>query len=489
MQLLTHIYPGVAAALLGGALLLTGCGGNAGSDPTPQPPTAPPPPTTTGPSQVALWLTTPDKTALFSKQAVTLNFKAGTSDNPTIDVDTTRTYQTIDGFGYSLTGGSAQLLNQMSASNRAALLKELFATDEGHIGTSYLRISIGASDLDERPFTYNDLPAGQTDLTLARFSLAPDQQHLIPVLKEILAINPSLKLLGSPWTAPPWMKTNGSYIGGSLRPEYYAVYAQYFVQYLRAMQAEGIRLDAITLQNEPLHGGNNPSMLMTASEQATFIRDHVGPALRAAGLSTKIILYDHNLDRPDYPLSILLDPEARQYVDGSAFHLYGGSISTMSQVHNAYPNKHVYFTEQWTGGPGNFAADLSWHLDNLIIGATRNWSRNVLEWNLAADQNYGPHTTGGCSTCLGALTISGNTVTRNSAYYTVAHAAKFARPGSVRIATNLPGTLPNVAFKTPSGQKVLIVLNTGASQTFDIRYRGQIVTTRLDGGAVGTYVW
>jgi glucosylceramidase len=177
-------------------------------------------------------------------------------------------------------------------------------------------------------------------------------------------------------------------------------------------------------------------------------------------------------------------------VDGSAFHLYAGNISAMSTVHNAFPTKNVYFTEQWVGGPGNFSADLNWHTNNLIIGATRNWSKNVLEWNLAADQNYGPHTPGGCSTCLGALTITGNSVTRNTAYYTVAHAAKFVRPGSVRIATNVPGNLQNVAFKNPEGKKVLIVLNTGsASQSFDIKYRGKVATTQLGGGSVGTYIW
>ncbi|WP_100334415.1 glycoside hydrolase family 30 protein [Hymenobacter chitinivorans] len=462
----------------GGGGTTGGTGGGGGNPPT------------TGPSQVALWLTTPDQASLFQKSAAVLNFQAPSSSNPTIIVDTTKTYQSIDGFGYTLTGGSAMLINQLSAPTRTALLQELFATDNTNIGTSYLRISIGASDLDARPFTYDDLPAGQTDPQLEKFSLAPDKTDLIPVLKSILALNPTLKILGSPWSAPAWMKTNGSLKGGSLKPEYYAAYAQYFVKYLKAMQAEGITLDAVTLQNEPLNEYNNPSLVMTAAQQADFIKNHVGPALRAAGLNTKIILYDHNLDRTDYPLAILADPVASQYVDGSAFHLYAGSISALTGVHNAYPTKNVYFTEQWVGGPGNFAGDFGWHVNNLIIGATRNWSKNVLEWNLAADQNYGPHTDGGCSTCLGALTINGNSVTRNPAYYTVAHAAKFVRPGSVRIDTNVPSSLSNVAFKNPDGKKVLIVQNgSSQSQSFDIQYRGKVVTSVLSAGAVGTYVW
>jgi glucosylceramidase len=478
------VFARIALALvLGGAV--TGCGDKNSPDPTPPPP---PPVEPAGPSQVALWLTTANRSSLFSKSTLALNFKTAVGQNPTISVDTTQTYQTIDGFGYTLTGGSAQLLNQMAAPDRAALLRELFATDASNIGTSYLRISIGASDLDASVFTYDD--ATQPDPTLAQFSIAPDRASLLPVLKEILAINPSIKILGSPWTAPRWMKTNNSYVGGSLKAEHYPTYAQYFVKYLQAMQAEGVRVDAVTLQNEPLNPSNNPSMLMTAAEQATFIRDNVGPALRAAGLTTKIILYDHNLDVPEYPLTILRDNQASQYIDGSAFHLYAGNISAMSTVHDAFPSKNVYFTEQWIGGPGSFADDLKWHSSNLIIGATRNWSRNVLEWNLAADQNYGPHTNGGCSTCLGALTISGNAVTRNTAYYTVAHAAKFVRPGSVRIASNVPGNLQNVAFKTPDGKKVVVVLNAGNSaQTFDIQYRGKVITSLLEAGAVGTYVW
>ena len=202
------------------------------------------------------------------------------------------------------------------------------------------------------------------------------------------------------------------------------------------MKAEGIRIDAITVQNEPLHPGNNPSLLMQAPEQAEFIKNHLGPAFKQAGLDTKIIIYDHNCDRPDYPISILNDAEARKYVDGTAFHLYAGKIDAMSTVHEAHPEKNLYFTEQWIGAPGNLRGDLAWHTRELTIGATRNWSRTVLEWNLAADPRYQPHTPGGCSSCLGAVTIDGDTVTRNPAYYIVAHASKFVRPGSVRIATN-----------------------------------------------------
>jgi glucosylceramidase len=201
-------------------------------------------------------------------------------------------------------------------------------------------------------------------------------------------------------------------------------------------------------------------------------------------------VYDHNADRPDYPATVYKDKGAAQYVDGAAFHLYGGNIDTLSQLHNTYPDKHLYFTEQWIGAPGNLKADLNWHIKNIVIGAMRNWCRVALEWNLAADADLEPYTPGGCTQCLGALTIEGNTVTRNPAYYIIAHASKFVRPGAVRIASNSLNALPNVAFKNTDGKIVLIVLNeTGSGQNFDIEFKGKGVSTTLHSGAVGTYVW
>ena len=298
-------------------------------------------------TQVEFWLTDPGGSARFQMQSPLAPSPGATSDGLTIEVDEAKTYQSLDGFGYTLTGGSAQHLMRMTAPARAALLRELFATDSTNIGVSYLRVSIGASDLNERVFSYDDLPAGQTDPDLARFSLAPDRAEVIPVLRQILAIQPALKIMGSPWSAPVWMKDNQDSRGGSLEREWYGAYARYLVKYVQGMKAEGIPIDAITVQNEPLHPGNNPSMFMPAAEQAEFIRDHLGPAFKAAGLTTKVICYDHNADRPDYPISVLNDPRAKPFVDGSAFHLYAGRIEALSQVHDAHPDKHLYFTEQW----------------------------------------------------------------------------------------------------------------------------------------------
>jgi glucosylceramidase len=455
------------------------------TDDTP-PPVVVPTPT----NDMDLWLTKANQSALLQKQTGVLSFGSTTNSYPYLDVDSSTAYQSIDGFGYTLTGGSAFLINNMPASTKAGLLDELFGTGAASIGVSFLRISIGASDLSQFVFSYNDMPAGQTDPTLANFSLSKDTVDLIPLLKQILTINPAIKVMGSPWSAPVWMKDNGNSVGGSLQPQYYAAYANYLVKYVQQMQAKGIPIHSITIQNEPENAGNNPSMLMTATQQATFVKNNLGPAFQAAGLTTKIIVFDHNCDNPNYPISILNDPAAKPYVDGAAFHLYSGNISAMSNVNAAHPDKNLYFTEQWTSSAGSFSGDLAWHIRNVMVGATRNWSRVALEWNLANDPSFGPHTAGGCTQCKGALTINGSSVTRNVSYYIVAHASKFVPADSVRISSGLVANLPNVAFKTPTGKKVLIVLNDNTSAFgFNIRYKGKWVAASLDAGAVGTYVW
>ncbi len=437
---------------------------------------------------VVPWVTDPDHSVLFQQAGSLLHYNAPTSTS-VIDIDDKQTFQTMDGFGYTLTGGSAMLLQGMDAASRASLLNELFAWDKNNIGVSYLRVSIGSSDLDDHVFSYDDLAAGLTDSTLSKFSISTDEKYLIPVLKQILAINPAIKILGSPWSPPAWMKSNNSTMAGSLLAAYYSSYANYFVKYIQAMKAEGITIDAITIQNEPLNPNNNPSMVMQPTEEGSFIKTALGPAFAAAGIQTKIFLYDHNCDRPDYPTTILDDTAAAKYVDGSAFHLYAGSINALTSVHNAHPDKNLYFTEQWVGAPGNLKGDMDWHIANVVIGSALNWSRVALEWNLASDPTYSIHTPGGCTQCLGAVTISGSNFNYNPAWYTIAHAAKFIRPGSVRIASPVISGLVNAAFKTPSGSIILLVENTGtATADFNIRFATKAFAASLNPGAVATYV-
>ena len=444
---------------------------------------------------IQFWLTNADKSALFAQQKPFLRFSPYASQQPavaTIEINDRQTFQDIDGFGFALTGGSAQHLAHMDAAKRGALLKELFAVDDNNIGVSYLRISIGSSDLNDHVYTYDDLPAGETDPELAKFSLAPDRIDLLPMLKEILAVNPNIEVLGSPWSAPPWMKTNHNAKGGQLKSEYYEAYANYFVKYIQGMKAEGVSIAAISIQNEPLNEKNTPSMQMLAPDEAIFIRDHLGPAFRAAGIRTKIILYDHNCDVPEYAISILNDAQANPYIDGSGFHLYGGEITAMSKVHDAYPKKNLYFTEYMAvepTEPGRIS--IAKPVQETFMGALQNWSRNVLLWNLAANSKFEPHTdNGGCPICQGAVTIDADEVTRNLAYYAMAHFSKFVRPGSIRIASTSPANLVTIAFRAPGGKTVLVVVNDAkSSQAFNVHDHGKTFNTSMNAGSVGTYVW
>ena len=438
------------------------------------------------------WLTMSSRLAILAEQSAPLSFTEAAPTLPVIEVNDMEQYQSMEGFGFALTGGSAQLLMHMAPEARKALLGELFAPTGDGIHVSYLRVSIGSSDMNDHAYTYDDMPPGDADPELKKFSLETDRGDVIPILKAILAINPHIMILGSPWSAPGWMKTNDTLKGGELTPGNYGVYADYFVHYIEGMAREGITVNAITVQNEPLNPKNTPSMVMFADQEDTFIAKYLGPAFAKAGIKTGIQVYDHNSDVPSYALSILADPEANPYVEGSAFHLYGGDTGTLSRVHDAYPKKDLFLTEQSvTERADSPTLGIDEPVARVVIGATRNWCRNVLLWNLAADPNAGPHTNaGGCTGCRGALTIDGDRVTRNVAYYVVAHFSKFVPPGSIRIGSTTLEQLDNVAFLTPEGRIVLVVANTGNFRKhFDIRYHGRTLEVTLPEESVGTWVW
>lgn len=441
-------------------------------------------------TKIDWWLTKNDKTQLLSHQKYIRFKSASVASANTIVIDPNTKLQTMDGFGFALTGGSAQHIIRMDAEKRKKLIQELFGGGKNDVGISYIRVSIGASDLNDHVFSYNDLPDGETDVNLSKFNLDQDEKDVIPVLKEILKVIPNIKILGSPWSAPTWMKSNNNVQGGRLKDEYYPVYAKYFVKYIEEMKKHGIVIDAITIQNEPFNDGNTPSMQFMAKEELRFIKNFLGSAFKSAGINTKIILYDHNCDAPEYPISILTDPEANKYIDGSGFHLYAGPITAMSKVHEAFPNKNLYFTEMMAVSR-NSDFNTAYPVQRIVIGASENWSKNVILWNLAADSNNNPHTdNGGCSICQGAITIDGNSVTRNLAYYTIAHASKFVLPGSARLKTLYEGKLAQVAFKTPQGKTVLIVANnSGEHQSFDVEFGGMFFSGDLDDKSTATYVW
>lgn len=414
--------------------------------------------------KASVWMTSGDQSKLLSRQPDISLTRVGSTDHFTISIDPAKTFQVIDGFGAALTGSSAYLINQkMDAGQRHALLQELFDPSAG-IGISFLRTTIGASDFSLSDFTYDDMPAGQTDYPLSNFSIARDQEDVLPVLKAVKAIFPDIKVMGSPWSPPAWMKTNGSLMGGNLKTLAYAAYANYFARFVQAYQAEGIKVYAITPQNEPLYSAATyPCMQMTVSEQIDFIKNNLGPTFAQSSIKTKILIYDHNWDQPEYPSAVMSDPGAQQYSAGTAFHGYGGDVSAMSTVHDAFPAKELHFTEM-SGGEWapDFSDNLLSDIDNVLIGTTRNWSRSVLFWNLALDEHHGPQNNG-CANCRGVVTVNSVTgnVTRNVEYYSIGHFSKFIRPGAFRIYSSPPGTnLDYVAFLNPDGSRVLVISNS-----------------------------
>ena len=448
------------------------------------------------------WITRDAKALLQPMQPAAFSRSSPVEPLPTIDIDDSRTFQPIEGFGFSLTGGSAYLLAGLHAAERADLLRELFGATEESVGLSCLRLTIGASDLGRKDFSYWGLRRGTTDPDMARFNLSAGDREVVPVLQEIVKLNPTIKFIASPWSAPPWMKSNGSYVAGRLKPDCYAAYAQYFVKYIETMRAHGIRISAVTPQNEPQNPKNEPSMVMSAAEQADFIGNHLGPALRKSAPDTDILCWDHNCDGADYPLAVLGNAEARAHTAGVAWHLYNGKPEAMSYVREQYPDKKVYFTEQWVSAQDDFMGALRWHTKNVIVGSLRNWCRTALEWNLASDPRYALHTRLGAVGALGGVTIGttvkhrhGNvalaaTITRNPGYYLMAHSARFIQPGSVRVHSSKMEWLPNVACLTPDSRMVMVVLNdSDGARRFRVRHRGASATLELGAGDVATLRW
>jgi glucosylceramidase len=423
-----------------------------------------------------------------------LSFGSERAPALTITVQPASTFQQIDGFGAALTDSSAWLLfTKLDAPQRKDLLEKLFDPGQG-IGLNFLRLPMGASDFARDDYSYDDLPAGESDPQLRHFSIAHDQAYIIPVLKEALTINPHLKIIASPWSAPAWMKTSGELIGGRLKPGAYPAFAKYFVKFVQAYQAAGIPVFAITMQNEPLYIPNDyPGMGMNAQEQSAFLRDHLGPAFRAAHLKTKIMIFDHNWNLIDFPITLLSDAQAASFVDGIATHCYGGTSAAQEELHSRFPDKPIWLTE-CSGGDWQTGRILEAQA-SLLINSTRHWARSVVLWNLALDQDHGPYK-GGCKTCRGVVTVnhaaSPSTVTTTVDYVALGHASKFVAPGAVRIDSNTFGhaSLEDVAFRNPDGSIVLIVLSGSSDPVlFNVECQGQFFSHTLQPGSVATFRW
>jgi glucosylceramidase len=473
-----------------------------------------------GAQSIQVYQTTPDLLEALSERAK-LHFSgnaAPAATTPLITVDDAQRFQEIDGFGASLTDSAAWLFaKKLSPAQTDAAFKTLFGRKEG-IALSFLRQPVGSSDLAVTFYSFDDLcqqtakacttPPGVSDPNLDHFSIAHDQEYILPLLKKALALNPAIHVMLTPWSPPGWMKTTGSMPGesglgasgdekvkSSLRPEFYPAFARYLVKTIEGYQAAGVPVWALSVQNEPLYAPPTYSgTLMLATEQAALFGDALAPALAAAHLTPKVMAYDHNWDRPDYPETVLKDPKAGALAAGTAWHHYGGDPSVMTKFHDEFPQKDQWVTES-SGGTwqkGNIFAEEAAEL----IAVTRNWARGYVLWALATDQNHGP-VVGGCDTCRGLVTIDLSNPDRPLVkpeldYYVLGQASKFLLPGAVRIASDEPaGTkLKDVAFRNPNGTVVLYTLNDGTtSQDFRIGFEGKTAATTLPAGTVATFVW
>jgi len=452
------------------------------------------------------------KASVFTTNTATLRFQesqtpvnepvAGDAFNVTL---TGKTFQTVDGFGLAITQASCYNLLQMPEQDRKAFLEEMFSRTKG-VGSSLVRVCIGGSDFSLDEFTWCDQPG------MEHFAVhALDKQYLFPILDQIYAINPDVKIIASPWSCPRWMKMgeDGSlpydkWTGGRLNPLRYQDYAQYFVKWIQEMENRGYHIQAVTLQNEPLNRGNSMSLYMPWEDQLEFIKTAVGPAFREAGIKARILLFDHNYNydnmpgQYDYPLHIYDDAAASQYVAGSAWHNYGGNVTTLDRIVEKAPDKEIYFTEASIG---------TWNYDyekciindfrDIFLGTLARGGKGVTLWNLMLDDKRSPYRPGGCSTCFGAVTISSSSysyksISRNTHYYQVAHCSKVLKPGAVRLETKgyqARGFTYQV-YRNPDGSYAALMLNENKVEARLNLVTGQSsVTCKVPPMAIQSVIW
>lgn len=448
-----------------------------------------------GPSPAAqVWMTTPDQRALFARQP-DVPLADAREDLPTITVDDSAVAQQIEGFGAALTDSSAWLMaNALDDAARADLITKLFDPVAG-IGLDYVRIPLGASDFSLSHYTYDDLPRGESDPALEHFSVAHDEQYILPAARAIAAANPRVRFMGSPWSAPAWMKTSQSLVGGSLEPSAYAAYAAYLLKTVEAFEARGVPLATLTIQNEPLfEAPDYPSMRMEANDQAAFVGEHLGPLFAGspAGSKVGLLAYDHNWSEPGYPITVLSSEPARKFLKGSAFHCYRGSVEQQSLVHAAFPDHDIVFSEcTGFGDFSDFGSDLIWGALNILIGTTRNWASTVLYFNLLLDQSSGPHA-GGCSNCRGVTTVNrdNGAVSYGVEFYLLAHMSKFVTPGAHRVGSGVAAPVTQVVFLDPDGTHVLVVLNAASLDArVQVEDRGKRFVLNIPAGGLVTATW
>lgn len=442
------------------------------------------------------WVSSGDRKLSLTEQApVAATAPDAVGELPVLTVDAGERHQTMVGFGAAITDSAAHILqSRLNPQQRHALLQELFGREGNGLGFSLTRLTIGASDFSLDHYSLDDAPGGADDPELKYFSVAKPAAEVFPTVREALAINPNLRTVASPWSAPAWMKTTGSLYRGQLKPAAYPIYARFFVRYIQAAAAQGVPTDYLTIQNEPdFEPYNYPGMRWNAPDRARFVGEHLGPLFEQQGIRTRILDWDHNWDQPEQPLTLFTDPKASRFVAGVAWHCYKGQVRAQEVVRAAFPDKEVLLSEC---SGGNWAPDYSdsftWMVRDLIIGASRHGSQGSLMWNLVLDEKHGPFK-GGCTDCRGIVTVNAKTgaITRNQEYYAFGHASRFVKPGAVRIGSPAElGDVDSVAFENPDGTRVLIALNHGKSPIrFAIADGDKRFVVSLPAKAAGTYVW
>lgn len=471
--------------------------------------------------QVTVYVTTADSKSLFKPS--TLNFTdTNVLDSYNIRYDKSALGPEIDGFGLAVTTATCYNLMKMTQEDRTKFLTEMFSPTEG-VGSSLIRVAMGASDFClKEEYTWCDKPG------LENFAVhSEDKNFLFPILKEIYAINPDVKIIASPWSCPRWMKCQmpggsdwntskynepvkeekdyNSWTGGRLKPSCYQVYADYFVKWVQTMEAEGFDIFALTLQNEPLNAGNSMSLVMPWQDQKEFVKV-LGPTMEKAGLGdVQLLLFDHNFNYDDkdgqdnYPLNIYADPEAYKWSDGSAWHSYGGSVTELDEINVTYPEKSIYFTEASIGEWNyTFASCLINDFSSLFLGTLKRGGRGVTLWNMMLDDNNGPYSPqdGSCKTCYGGVTIKSSdykTITKNSHWFNVAHASAVVKPGARMMQTS--GSVFSAAFEyqmflNPDGTIGVLILN-GQSTAQQVIFRNDTFTVKytVPASSIVSLIW
>lgn len=433
---------------------------------------------------VSVWVSSQDDAKQLSREPDLNWTPAQSPQDPVISLDPARTYQTILGLGSSWEHATCENLFKLPEEERNEVIKRVVHPEEG-IGMNLMRLCIGASDFIGEPYyTYNDLPPGETDPELAGFSIDKDREYVLPVIKKSLEYNPDLLFFASPWSPPAWMKTSGELGGGKLKPEFYGAWALYLVKFIEAYTAEGIPIYAITVQNEPhMESKDYPTTLWTGEEQRDFIRDHLGPLFKERGINTLIWCWDHNWNKIEFPRAILSDPEAAQYVDGTAFHLYEGFVEAQSELKAEFPDKEIYFTEGSVFRTVGAAK---------LIGILRHWSRTYNAWvtMLTHDRkpNRGPHMASATAIEL----TEDLSVNYRYDYYMYGQFMKFIQRGAARIESNDIDSrfFTNAAFRNPDGSIVLVVANAGREdRVYTVACLGQMFQAEQPANSVATYVW